>query len=77
MPRYRTPRSVLLVACVLCLLVLPSRPAYAYLDPGTGSMILQFLIAGIVGSLFVLKLCWQRVKAFFARHFSPRSKSGE
>ena len=42
-----------------------SQPAYAYLDPGTGSVLLQGLLAGFAGFLAVLKLYWQRVKRFF------------
>ncbi len=39
----------------------------AYLDPGTGSMLLQLLIAGILGALFTIKMYWYRFKRFFAR----------
>lgn len=42
-------------------------PAYAYLDPATGSIILQGLIAGIAGLAVVLRLYWARVKGFFRR----------
>jgi hypothetical protein len=42
-------------------------PAYAYLDPATGSIILQGLLAGIAGLMVVLRLYWSRVKAFFRR----------
>ena len=41
-------------------------PAYAYLDPGTGSIILQGLIAGVAGALVVVKLYWSRLKTFFS-----------
>ncbi len=30
--------------------------ALAYLDPGTGSMVLQFLLGGIAGAVVILKL---------------------
>jgi hypothetical protein len=39
-------------------------PAQAYLDPGTGSMILQMIVATVAGGLFLLKIYWSRVKAF-------------
>lgn len=39
--------------------------AHAYLDPGTGSILVQSLLAGIAGAVAVLSLYWQRVKAFF------------
>lgn len=37
-----------------------STPAYAYLDPGTGSMILQILLGGVAGVALVGKLYWHR-----------------
>ncbi len=42
-------------------------PAYAYLDPGTGSMLVQMLLGGVAGALVVGKLYWHRIKAFFGR----------
>ncbi len=42
-------------------------PAYAYLDPGTGSMLLQMLLGGVAGALVVGKLYWHQVKTFFGR----------
>ncbi len=41
-------------------------PAFAYLDPGTGSIILQGIIATVAGMLVAGRLYWQRVKTFFA-----------
>jgi len=49
---------------VLVLLVFPDL-AYAYLDPGTGSYVLQLLIASVIGALFALKMFWKRVSTFF------------
>ena len=40
-------------------------PAYAYLDPGTGSMLVQLLLGGVAGVLVVGKLYWHRIKGFF------------
>lgn len=37
----------------------------AYLDPGTGSMVLQFLVGGILGSLLILKIFWRKILGFF------------
>jgi hypothetical protein len=44
-----------------------SDPLYAYLDPGTGSLIIQALIAGIVGVLYVIKIYWQKIKSLFIK----------
>ena len=37
----------------------------AYLDPGSGSYLLQLLIAGLLGSLFVIRSYWSRIIGFF------------
>ena len=42
-------------------------PAYAYLDPGTGSMLVQGLIGGVAVVMSFLSLYWQKVKAFFSK----------
>ena len=44
--------------------------AFAYLDPGSGSYLLQLLIAGALGGLFALRMFWGRIKGFFTRWFS-------
>lgn len=39
---------------------------FAYLDPGSGSMLLQILLGGIAGVAVAGKMYWQRIKARFA-----------
>lgn len=36
-------------------------PAYAYIDPGAGSLFLQILLGGIAGGLLLLKTYWRRL----------------
>ncbi|MFC1965900.1 hypothetical protein ACFLWI_02995 [Chloroflexota bacterium] len=48
--------------------------AQFYIDPGTGSLIIQILIAGFVGGLFVIKMFWGKVKAFFKNLFSKAGR---
>jgi hypothetical protein len=45
---------------VFLLLIMSTGPASAYLDPGTGSMILQGLIAGLMVVATTLGVYWQR-----------------
>lgn len=45
-------------------------PAFAYLDPGTGSMILQATIAAIAGGITFVSVYYYRLKSFFLRKFS-------
>ncbi len=49
----------------------PSTEASAYLDPGTGSMVLQLLLGGVAGAVVVVKLYWEKVKDFFIREKQP------
>jgi hypothetical protein len=51
---------------VLAIFFLSASPAAAYLDPGTGSLLLQGVIGAIAGLLVALKLYWTRVKNIFA-----------
>ena len=44
-----------------------SQPSYAYLDPGTGSIILQSILAGVAVALGLLRFYWYRFKAFVAK----------
>ena len=66
----RSARTLLLL--VLPLLLLPS-VAQAYLDPGTGSYVVQLLIGTLLGGLFALGVFWRRVVASFKRLFKRRS----
>ena len=51
--------------------------AHAYLDPGTGSVILQAVIGGVAIGLLVLKRQWARIRAFFSRRPASTSESDE
>ena len=39
-----------------------------YIDPGSGSYLVQMIIAGILGGLFYFKNLWLRIKSFFTRN---------
>jgi hypothetical protein len=54
-------------ALVLMTVMLFAVPAHAYLDPGTGSMILQVILGGVAAASVALKLYWQRIKGFFVK----------
>lgn len=49
----------------LALLLAVPRPAHAYLDANTGSLILQILVGGLAGVALVGKLAWHRIARFF------------
>lgn len=45
------------------LLVLWAGSVYAYLDPGTGSMLLQVILGGVAAVAVALKLFWYKIRA--------------
>ncbi len=55
-------RPYLLIAAVLAAVALP---AHAYLDPASGSMILQMIVGGIAGLALAVKLYWYKILGFF------------
>jgi hypothetical protein len=40
---------------------------HEYLDPGSGSFLIQLLIGGLVAVGFGIRMFWGRIKAFFTR----------
>ena len=57
---------------IVCVTLLYTSPAHAYLDPGTGSIILQGLLAGIAAAMAAAGLYWARLKSFFSSLFSSK-----
>ena len=45
--------------------------AVAYLDPGTGSMLLQVILGGIAAVGVAIKLYWHRLRAAFGMGKKP------
>ena len=48
--------------------------AYAYIDPASGSYIFQLIVAGLLGTLYVLKVYWKSLKAFLGNLFSKKTE---
>ena len=67
-------KTLALTCAGLLVTVFYSAPAYAYLDPGTGSIILQLLLGGVAGGLVIIKLYWARLRSFFVRDGKPQDK---
>lgn len=62
-----------MILCVFCVLALTITPAFAYLDPGSGGVLLQFLLGGVAGLLAVVKIYWQSLKTTFSRFFRKKA----
>lgn len=61
-----------LIFFIALYLVLVPQKAHAYLDPGTGSYILQVLAAVLFAGLFVLKTWWTQVKHVISKLFGRK-----
>jgi hypothetical protein len=68
--------SVIAFVYVTFCLLAPEK-SYAYIDPGTGSYILQVIAAVFIGALFSIKMFWRNVKLFFAGIFTRNSKDDD
>ena len=43
--------------------------AFGYIDPGTGSVIVQMIIGGLVGVGIAVKVFWYRIKSALSPSF--------
>ena len=48
--------------------------AYSYIDPGTGSYIIQIVIAAVVAVSFMVKIYWLKIKGFVGQLFSKKEQ---
>ena len=60
----RVAQVAFLTVC-LSLLVIPS--ASAYIDPGSGSLIFQAIVGGLMAAGLAIGVFWQRITSFFRR----------
>ena len=56
----------------LCLIL--SKKAYAYLDPGTGSYLIQLLLAAFLGIGIGFRLFWGKIKVTIKKLFSKKHR---
>lgn len=54
------------LAYAFLIVIVFNKPAYAYLDPGTGSILLQGLIAAVAGAMAAGGIYWNKIKNFFS-----------
>jgi hypothetical protein len=60
----------------LAFLLLPNS-AYAYLDPGTGSLIIQMVVAGSAAALVIGRNYWTTIKGIFGGKSSDSNGDDE
>jgi hypothetical protein len=70
--------SIILSVTPFLALFSVTRNFLLYIDPGTGSIILQALAAAVAGIAIAVKLYWHRLLKFFGiRKDEPESVSAE
>ncbi len=67
-------RSFVMIG-VIAPLVLTSSPAYAYIDPGTGSMVVQAIAAAILTTGAMVVIFRQAVKRMVSKIFCRHKKA--
>lgn len=53
---------------------LPTRPAHAYIDPGSGSIIIQVIIGAFFGAAYILKRFWRNIAGWFKGRKQDKNK---
>lgn len=48
---------------------------FSYLDPGSGSLIIQILVAGFLSLTFFVGMFWRKIKSLFG--FAPKNTADE
>tara|TARA_Y100000590_G_scaffold453712_1_gene599258 strand:- start:2616 stop:2831 length:216 start_codon:yes stop_codon:yes gene_type:complete len=64
-----------LLYLVIIISFLFTTSANAYLDPGTGSIILQAILGFIAASIATISFYWSKLKLFFTKLFKKNKKS--
>ncbi|UCE98353.1 MAG: hypothetical protein JSV74_03265 [Dehalococcoidia bacterium] len=49
----------------------------AYIDPGTGSLVIQVIIGTVAGALLTIKVFWNRIKLFISNLFAKNPNKTE
>jgi hypothetical protein len=62
---------------ILIWLLLIARPCHAYLDPGSGSFIIQIIIGVVLSGLVTLKIYFRQLKSFLRRLFKVKPEKHE
>jgi hypothetical protein len=56
--------------------ILLAGSAAGYIDPGTGSYVLQVAIAFAIGLAFSIKVFWKKIVAFLRKTFGAKKSGG-
>ena len=63
----------LFIFTILSIVIFPNH-TYAYLDPGTGSIILQAIIGFLAASVTAISIYWSKFKSLISKIFNKRER---
>ena len=62
-----TNSNLVILFTMFSVLILSSKTADAYIDPGTGSMVIQAVLATVAAVSVSIGIFWRRIRLFFDR----------
>lgn len=65
--------TITLTLILFSIFLLTPSTCFAYLDPGSGSYLIQIIIASLAGVGYLLKVNWEKVKNIFAKKETVKS----
>ncbi|MBT8441083.1 MAG: hypothetical protein KJO76_01760 [Gammaproteobacteria bacterium] len=76
-PASRTEKNRAASSVIALTLLTVSTPAWAYLDPGTGSMIISAIVGLFATVGLAVKTYWYKLKGFFRRNAQAGKSASE
>jgi len=70
--KYNSKFMINLIKFYFIIMMLFTSNAYAYLDPGTGSIILQAILGFVAAAIASISLYWTKFKLFMIRLFKKK-----
>lgn len=70
-------KTIRFTAAVAAAALLTPVAAFAYIDPGTGSYVIQLVIAAFVGVAFSVRVFWKRIVRLFKKGAPEPPKSDD
>lgn len=69
--------TIYILAILIGTFILFPKNTYAYLDPGSGSYVVQILIASLAGLGFFIKTYWNQIRSIFSRKNKGSKKKSD
>ena len=66
-------KNIIKFSLYTLIIICISSPAEAYLDPGTGSIILQAIVASIAAAFTTIVFYWKKFKFFLKKLFKKNN----